>query len=260
MTEQTPRRLHPLIAVSAASVILLSGVGIAKMMDWLPPTSAEAAAGSDAEAREKAAEEAQAMADRLAREQAEAAKLAEEKAAAEKAAAETAAQARLVADKAAAEKAAAGKLAAQKAAAAKAAQAKADAAARAAADRQVQQVTQPASQAVATCNSCGVVTAVTPVVTGPAPSGMGAVAGAILGGVLGHQVGGGTGKKVATAAGAIGGAYAGHVIEGKTRAQTTYNVSVRFDDGRTENFVYPQDPGVTVGTRINLEDGQLIRR
>lgn len=209
MTDSTQaRRLHPLIAVAAASLILLSGLGIAKMMNWLPATSAEAASAEVA-----------------AREQAEAEQLAADAKAAEAKAAE---------EKAAAEKAAAAKRESTR-----------------------QAVTSSKSSV---CSSCGVITAVTPITEAAKPSGVGAVAGAIVGGVLGHQVGGGSGKKVATVAGAIGGAYAGNVIEGKTRSTTSYQVSVRFEDGRRDSYTYPQDPGVSVGERVRLESGQLVRR
>ena len=40
--------------------------------------------------------------------------------------------------------------------------------------------------------------------------GAGTVIGGVVGGVLGHQVGGGTGKDIATVAGVVGGAVVGH--------------------------------------------------
>jgi outer membrane lipoprotein SlyB len=43
--------------------------------------------------------------------------------------------------------------------------------------------------------------------------GLGTLAGAAIGGIVGNQVGGGTGRTVATVAGAAGGAYVGHEIE-----------------------------------------------
>ena len=44
----------------------------------------------------------------------------------------------------------------------------------------------------------------------------GSIVGGILGGVLGHQIGGGSGRDVATALGAIGGAFAGHSVANRT--------------------------------------------
>lgn len=46
--------------------------------------------------------------------------------------------------------------------------------------------------------------------------------GALVGGVLGHQVGGGSGKTLATIAGAAGGGYAGNQIQRKTQENDTY--------------------------------------
>jgi hypothetical protein len=56
----------------------------------------------------------------------------------------------------------------------------------------------------------------------------------VLGAVIGHQVGGGDGKKIATAAGAVGGAVIGHQVE-KDRSRTLvgYRIEVRMDDGST---------------------------
>lgn len=49
----------------------------------------------------------------------------------------------------------------------------------------------------------------------------GAIAGAVIGGVLGHQVGGGTGKDIATAGGAVAGGFLGaNIGRGETPAQT----------------------------------------
>jgi uncharacterized protein YcfJ len=53
----------------------------------------------------------------------------------------------------------------------------------------------------------------------------GAIAGALIGGVLGHQIGGGTGRDVATAGGAIAGAAIGNNMGGSSG--TTYGQDVR---------------------------------
>ena len=46
--------------------------------------------------------------------------------------------------------------------------------------------------------------------------------GALVGGVLGHQIGGGSGKTLATVAGAAAGGYAGNQIQQKTQQADTY--------------------------------------
>ena len=50
----------------------------------------------------------------------------------------------------------------------------------------------------------------------------GTVTGAVIGGVLGNQVGGGDGKKLATAGGAIAGGYAGNKIQEGMQERNTY--------------------------------------
>ncbi len=49
--------------------------------------------------------------------------------------------------------------------------------------------------------------------------------GALVGGVLGHQVGGGSGKTLATVAGAAAGGYAGNKIQQKTQQGDTYTTT-----------------------------------
>jgi outer membrane lipoprotein SlyB len=115
-------------------------------------------------------------------------------------------------------------------------------------------------QAVATCANCGSIEAVNQVeVKGDSPNVIGTIAGGLLGGVLGHQVGGGTGKDLATVIGAIGGAYAGNRVENSRDKRTVYRITVRLDGGGTQDFDYADDPSVTVGTRVKVENGALIR-
>jgi uncharacterized protein YcfJ len=49
--------------------------------------------------------------------------------------------------------------------------------------------------------------------------------GAVVGGLLGHQVGGGSGKTLATVAGAAAGGYAGNKIQQKTQQGDTYTTT-----------------------------------
>lgn len=115
-------------------------------------------------------------------------------------------------------------------------------------------------EAPAICYECGRVESVNAVQTQAAPSGVGMIAGGIVGGLLGNQVGGGNGKKIATVAGAVGGGYAGHEIEKRTRANTTYEVRVRMEDGKVRTFPYNSQPQWTVGDRIRVVDGYLRSR
>ncbi|MDB6442958.1 Uncharacterized conserved protein YcfJ, contains glycine zipper 2TM domain [Pseudomonas sp. NFACC32-1] len=102
----------------------------------------------------------------------------------------------------------------------------------------------------------------------------GTVLGAVAGGLLGNQIGGGTGKKIATVAGAAGGGYAGNKIqEGmqerdtytttQTRCNTVNDISdkvVGYDvryvlDGKEGKVRMDRDPGNQIP--VNKE-GQLI--
>ena len=54
---------------------------------------------------------------------------------------------------------------------------------------------------------------------------LGTGVGAVVGGLLGHQVGGGSGKTLATIAGAAAGGYAGNKIQQKTQQADTYTTT-----------------------------------
>ncbi|MGJ7514592.1 glycine zipper 2TM domain-containing protein [Pseudomonas baetica] len=102
----------------------------------------------------------------------------------------------------------------------------------------------------------------------------GTVVGALAGGLLGNQIGGGTGKKIATVAGAVGGGYAGNKVqEGmqerdtytttETRCNTVNDISdkvvgydVRYSlDGKEGKVRMDRDPGNQIPVD---KEGQLI--
>ncbi|MFV8603318.1 glycine zipper 2TM domain-containing protein [Ralstonia pseudosolanacearum] len=104
----------------------------------------------------------------------------------------------------------------------------------------------------------GQVTAVTPITTQQGnETGLGMIGGAVVGGLLGNQVGKGNGRTLATVAGAVGGGYAGHEAENYYHRDTSYNVSVRMDNGATRTFTYKAAPGFQVGDRVHVENGSL---
>jgi uncharacterized protein YcfJ len=102
---------------------------------------------------------------------------------------------------------------------------------------------------------------------------IGTVAGAVIGGVIGHQVGGGTGKDIATVAGAAGGGYAGNRIQKNLQDRDTttstvqkcntvydssekpvgFQVRYRLND-REATVKMDHDPG----ERIPVRDGHLV--
>ena len=107
------------------------------------------------------------------------------------------------------------------------------------------------------CTNCGVVTSVNAVKQQGEGSGLGAVAGGVVGGLLGNQIGGGTGKKIATVAGAAGGAFAGHQVEKNMKSTTTYDVTVKMDDGAVRTFPYDAQPAFQAGSRVRVVNGTL---
>ena len=89
--------------------------------------------------------------------------------------------------------------------------------------------------------------------------GAGAVIGGVVGGVLGHQVGGGTGKDIATVAGVVGGAMAGHQIEKSTKPQDAYRIRVRLDNGGVQTVTQQSINDLRVGDRVRIENDRVSR-
>jgi outer membrane lipoprotein SlyB len=112
-----------------------------------------------------------------------------------------------------------------------------------------------AASAQTPCTDCGQVQSIRFVEDQGKGSGVGAVAGGVLGGVLGHQVGGGTGKTVATIAGAAGGAYVGNKVEANRNAKAYWAVTIDMDGAKTRTFTYTNQPTVKEGDRVKLVDG-----
>jgi outer membrane lipoprotein SlyB len=92
------------------------------------------------------------------------------------------------------------------------------------------------------------------------PSGAGAVIGGVAGAVLGHQIGGGSGKDLATVLGAVGGAVAGNQIESynqQPQVRVSYRVTVQADNGTMRQFDVPNPAQLRIGARVRMENGQL---
>jgi outer membrane lipoprotein SlyB len=90
-------------------------------------------------------------------------------------------------------------------------------------------------------------------------SGLGAAGGALVGGLLGNQVGGGSGRKIATVAGAVGGAVVGNQVEGNMKSTTHYQVRVRMDDGKVRT-VSSSSANWQAGDHVKVVKGHLQRR
>ena len=79
--------------------------------------------------------------------------------------------------------------------------------------------------APAICMNCGTIDSIREVTQKGEGTGIGAVGGAVAGGLIGNQIGGGSGKTIATVVGAVGGGYAGHQVEKHVRSTKKYEVA-----------------------------------
>ncbi len=107
------------------------------------------------------------------------------------------------------------------------------------------------------CGTCGNVESIRQITTRAQGSGVGAAGGAILGGLLGNQIGGGNGRSLATVAGAVGGAVVGNQVEGNMKANHSYEIRVRLDDGTLRTFHQQSAPQWRTGDRVRIVKGGL---
>ena len=229
-------RLHPLVAVAAVAVTLLSLTGIAAMTGYLPTGKAatnESVAAGAAPAAGHFIQPAPTLA-----------QPANEVVATEKKVEKAAAKPAPKPATKVAQPAASGT---------------APAPVREIAQVPAMPVPPPQVAAPAPCPSCGVIDNVREVTQAGEGSGLGAVAGGVIGGILGNQVGGGTGKKIATVAGVAGGAYAGHQIEKSQKKTTRYEITVRMNDGSLRTLTQDSVPGWRIGEPVRVENGVLLR-
>jgi outer membrane lipoprotein SlyB len=119
--------------------------------------------------------------------------------------------------------------------------------------------TQVAASEPAWCGNCGNVESVRTITQRAQGSGLGAAGGAVIGGLLGNQIGGGTGRQLATVAGAVGGAVVGNQVEGNMKATTSYEIRVRLDDGKVRTFRQSSAPQWRSGDRVRIVKGSLRR-
>jgi outer membrane lipoprotein SlyB len=107
------------------------------------------------------------------------------------------------------------------------------------------------------CGNCGNIESIRTITTRAQGSGLGAAGGAILGGLLGTQVGSGHGRQLATVAGAVGGAVVGNQVEGNMKANHSYEIRVRLDDGTLRTFHQQSVPRWRTGDRVRVVKGSL---
>ena len=109
------------------------------------------------------------------------------------------------------------------------------------------------------CLDCAKVLAVSVIEKAGEGGAVGIIAGGVTGALLGRQIGGGSGKDLATIAGAVGGAYAGKKIEEKVKTSKVWQVSVQYDDGRKSSFDFEQDPGLKIGDAVKNSGNTIVR-
>jgi len=115
------------------------------------------------------------------------------------------------------------------------------------------QVAQPAR----ICHDCGRVESVHTVQSQADPSGVGVVGGAVVGGLLGNQVGGGHGRQAMTVVGAIGGALAGNQIEKQATATHSFETTVHMNNGSSRTFAQATQPNWRDGDHVRIVDGAV---
>ncbi|WP_420223238.1 glycine zipper 2TM domain-containing protein [Pigmentiphaga litoralis] len=122
---------------------------------------------------------------------------------------------------------------------------------------------EPAPERVAAvnrCSDCGVVTSVRAVKVEGQGSGVGAVGGGVVGGLVGNQFGGGNGRTALTLLGAAGGALAGHEVEKHVRSTTSYQMTVRMDNGTTRTFRSASPYNWREGDPVRVINGRVSSR
>jgi outer membrane lipoprotein SlyB len=115
----------------------------------------------------------------------------------------------------------------------------------------------PAHEVV--CANCGVVVSINPVEKEGQGSGLGVIAGGVLGGLLGNQVGNGSGRDLATIAGAVGGAVAGNKIEKNAKKATSYDITVKMDNGEMRTFNQATAPSLAIDQTVKIENDRVVK-
>jgi outer membrane lipoprotein SlyB len=114
-----------------------------------------------------------------------------------------------------------------------------------------------ARQAAPVCAACGVIESINQVQVQGEGTYLGKIGGGIAGALIGSQIGSGKGTTVAQIAGAAGGVLAGNEIEKRLKSTTHFEAVVRLDNGGTQTFSYPTQPGFAVGARVRADNGVL---
>jgi outer membrane lipoprotein SlyB len=109
------------------------------------------------------------------------------------------------------------------------------------------------------CSICGTVDSIRAArVTGD-QTGLGAVTGGLTGALVRNPLERGNASLVTTILGAAGGAFAGNEIDKSAKRQFAYRVTIRMDDGSFRTVSLPSAPAFTVGDKVRVVEGKLVR-
>ena len=109
----------------------------------------------------------------------------------------------------------------------------------------------------AQCHDCATVQQVHAVTRKGEGGAVGMIGGAVVGGLLGHQIGGGTGKTLATVGGAAAGAYAGNEVQKSANSKTVWVTKVKLKDGSLRNFEQSAKPVWKAGQLVHVRENGL---
>lgn len=125
---------------------------------------------------------------------------------------------------------------------------------------QIDATPAPPRTPITVCDNCGVITAITPVKVSGKGTAIGVITGGLAGLAVGNQIGDGNGKTIAKIAGAAGGAFLGNKLEKRIRAETHYEIKVRFDNGSETTVSQDNQPTLPVGSDVRVVDGTVIAK
>jgi outer membrane lipoprotein SlyB len=114
--------------------------------------------------------------------------------------------------------------------------------------------------AVALCDHCGTVQQVRYIKRKGEGGAVGMVGGAVVGGLLGHQIGGGTGKTLATVGGAAAGAYAGNEVQKQVNSRSVWVTTVKMKDGSVHDFEQAAKPVWISGNRVRVHEDRTLTK
>jgi uncharacterized protein YcfJ len=89
---------------------------------------------------------------------------------------------------------------------------------------------------------------------------VGIVGGAVVGGLLGNQIGGGTGKTLATVGGAVAGGYAGNEVQKHATSKQVWVTRVKMRDGSIKSFEQAAQPGWAAGNVVQVHENHTLTR